>query len=38
LDLLKYFAAFQAYFFLYVLSLPFVVFFGGRVVWKGRTY
>ena len=38
LDLLKYFAAFQTYFFLYVLSLPFVVFFGGRVVWKGRTY
>jgi cellulose synthase/poly-beta-1,6-N-acetylglucosamine synthase-like glycosyltransferase len=38
LDLLKYFAAFQAYFFLYVLSLPFVVFFGGRVIWKGRKY
>ena len=38
LDLLKYFLAFQAYFFLYVLLLPFVVFFGGRVVWKGRKY
>ena len=38
LDLLKYFAAFQAYFFLYVVSLPFIVFFGGRVVWKGRKY
>jgi 1,2-diacylglycerol 3-beta-glucosyltransferase len=38
LDLLKYFAPFQAYFFLYPLSLPFVVFFGGKVVWKGRKY
>ena len=37
-DVLKYFAAFQVYFFLYVLSIPFVVFFGGRVVWKGRKY
>jgi cellulose synthase/poly-beta-1,6-N-acetylglucosamine synthase-like glycosyltransferase len=38
LSLLKYFVAFEAYFFLYVLILPFVVFLGGRVVWKGRTY
>ena len=38
LDQLKYFAAFQVYFFLYVLSLPFVVFFGGPVIWKGREY
>jgi cellulose synthase/poly-beta-1,6-N-acetylglucosamine synthase-like glycosyltransferase len=38
LDLLKYFPAFQVYFFLYVISLPFLVFFGGRVVWKGRKY
>jgi hypothetical protein len=37
-DVLKYFAAFQVYFFLYVLSIPFVVFLGGRVVWKGRKY
>jgi 1,2-diacylglycerol 3-beta-glucosyltransferase len=37
-DLLKYFAAFQIYFFSYVIVLPFVVFFGGRVIWKGRTY
>jgi cellulose synthase/poly-beta-1,6-N-acetylglucosamine synthase-like glycosyltransferase len=38
LDLLTYFAPFQVYFFLYPLLLPFVVFFGGRVVWKGRKY
>jgi hypothetical protein len=38
LDLLKYFGAFQVYFFLYVLALPFIVFFGGQVVWKGRKY
>jgi cellulose synthase/poly-beta-1,6-N-acetylglucosamine synthase-like glycosyltransferase len=38
LDLLKYFAAFEAYFFLYVLLLPFIAFFGGKVVWKGRRY
>jgi cellulose synthase/poly-beta-1,6-N-acetylglucosamine synthase-like glycosyltransferase len=38
LDQLKYFLAFQTYFFVYVLLLPFVVFFGGKVVWKGRKY
>lgn len=38
LDLLKYFYWFEGYFILYVLILPFVVFFGGRVVWKGRSY
>lgn len=38
MDHLKYFLAFQVYFFLYVLLLPFIVFFGGKVVWKGRTY
>jgi cellulose synthase/poly-beta-1,6-N-acetylglucosamine synthase-like glycosyltransferase len=38
LDHLKYFSAFQVYFFLYVLVLPFLVFFGGKVVWKGRKY
>jgi cellulose synthase/poly-beta-1,6-N-acetylglucosamine synthase-like glycosyltransferase len=37
-DLLKYFIPFQIYFLLYVLLLPFVVFFGGRVIWKGRHY
>jgi cellulose synthase/poly-beta-1,6-N-acetylglucosamine synthase-like glycosyltransferase len=37
-DLLKYFYRFQAYFFFYVLLLPLVVFFGGKVVWKGRHY
>lgn len=38
LELLKYFLWFESYFIFYVLVLPFVVFFGGRVVWKGRTY
>ncbi len=37
-DLLKYFYSFQLYYSVYVLILPFVVFFGGKVVWKGRTY
>lgn len=35
---LRYFPWFEAYIILYVLMLPFVVFFGGRVVWKGRVY
>lgn len=38
LDLLRYVVWFEAYFIFYVLLLPFVVFFGGHVVWKGRTY
>lgn len=38
LGLLKYFIPFEAYFFLYVLLLPFIVFFGGPVIWKGRSY
>jgi cellulose synthase/poly-beta-1,6-N-acetylglucosamine synthase-like glycosyltransferase len=38
LELLKFFLWFEGYFIFYVLVLPFVVFFGGRVVWKGRTY
>ena len=38
LDLLRYVVWFEAYFVSYVLLLPFVVFFGGHVVWKGRTY
>jgi 1,2-diacylglycerol 3-beta-glucosyltransferase len=35
---LRYFLWFEVYFICYVLVLPFLVFFGGRVVWKGRTY
>jgi cellulose synthase/poly-beta-1,6-N-acetylglucosamine synthase-like glycosyltransferase len=38
LDLLKYFYSFQLYYWLYVIVLPFLVFFGGKVIWKGRTY
>lgn len=38
LDQLKYFLAFQIYYLLYVLALPFIVFFRRRVVWKGRSY
>jgi cellulose synthase/poly-beta-1,6-N-acetylglucosamine synthase-like glycosyltransferase len=37
-DLLKYFFAFEIYFFSYVIFLPFMVFFGGKVIWKGRDY
>lgn len=37
-DLLKDFYFFQLYYILYVVALPFVVFLGGKVVWKGRTY
>ena len=35
---LNYFALFQIYFIAYVVILPFAVFLGGRVVWKGRKY
>lgn len=35
---LKYFWWFELYFTLYVILLPLLVAFGGRVVWKGRTY
>ena len=38
IDALRYFLSFEGYFIFYVLILPFVVFFGGRVVWKGRVY
>lgn len=38
IDLLRYFYSFQLYYWLYVIVLPFIVFFGGRVMWKGRTY
>jgi cellulose synthase/poly-beta-1,6-N-acetylglucosamine synthase-like glycosyltransferase len=35
---LRYFWWFEAYFTAYVLLLPLLVAFGGKVVWKGRTY
>ncbi|HCA78286.1 MAG TPA: glycosyl transferase [Bacteroidetes bacterium] len=38
LDLLRYFVPFELYFTSYVLILPFLVFLGGPVVWKGRSY
>lgn len=38
INLLNYFYSFQLYYLLYVVALPFLVFFGGKVVWKGRTY
>jgi len=37
-ELLKHFYAFELYYLLYVIALPFIVFFGGRVSWKGRKY
>jgi 1,2-diacylglycerol 3-beta-glucosyltransferase len=37
-DLLRYFPWFELYFVGYVLLLPFIVFLGGRVIWKGRAY
>jgi hypothetical protein len=37
-DLLKHFYWFELYFFCYVLLLPFMVFLGGKVIWKGRAY
>lgn len=38
LSQLKYFLLFEIYFVSYVLLLPFAVFLGGRVLWKGRKY
>lgn len=38
LDLLRFFLPFELYFISYVLVLPFLVFLGGPVVWKGRSY
>ncbi len=35
---LRYFYWFELYYALYVLALPFLVFFGGKVHWKGRHY
>jgi cellulose synthase/poly-beta-1,6-N-acetylglucosamine synthase-like glycosyltransferase len=37
-DELRYFYWFELYYTLYVLALPFLVFFGGKVRWKGRIY
>ncbi len=37
-DQLRYFYWFELYYFIYVLLLPFLVFFGGKVHWKGRKY
>ncbi|HTX17975.1 MAG TPA: glycosyltransferase [Bacteroidota bacterium] len=34
----RYFLIFEIYFVVYVLILPFSVFLGGRVHWKGRSY
>ena len=38
LSQLKYFWLFEIYYTVYVIVLPFAVFLGGKVVWKGRTY
>jgi cellulose synthase/poly-beta-1,6-N-acetylglucosamine synthase-like glycosyltransferase len=35
---LKWFYWFEIYFIIYVLLLPFLVFFGGKVKWKGREF
>jgi cellulose synthase/poly-beta-1,6-N-acetylglucosamine synthase-like glycosyltransferase len=35
---LRWFYWFELYFILYVIALPFLVFFGGKVKWKGRKF
>jgi cellulose synthase/poly-beta-1,6-N-acetylglucosamine synthase-like glycosyltransferase len=35
---LKYFLAFQVYYTLYVIAIPFVLLFSRKVIWKGREY
>jgi len=35
---LRFFYFFEIYYHVYVLFLPFIVFFGGKVIWKGRSY
>jgi cellulose synthase/poly-beta-1,6-N-acetylglucosamine synthase-like glycosyltransferase len=35
---LKWFYYFEVYFIIYVILLPFLVFFGGKVQWKGRSF
>jgi len=37
-DELRWFYWFELYFIIYVLILPFLVFFGGKVKWKGREF
>ncbi len=37
-SLLKYFPFFEIYYIIYVVVLPFAVFFGGKIVWKERKY
>jgi len=37
-SLLKYLLFFELYYIIYVVVLPFVVFFGGKTVWKDRKY
>lgn len=37
-DELKWFYWFEVYYIIYVILLPFVVFFGGKVKWKGREF
>ena len=34
----KYFFAFELYFIIYVIALPFMVLFSRKVIWKGRKY
>jgi len=38
LSSLKFFPAFEIYYFLYLLALPFIAFSGRKVVWKGREF
>jgi 1,2-diacylglycerol 3-beta-glucosyltransferase len=38
IDELRWFYWFELYFIIYVLALPFLVFFGGKVKWKGREF
>ena len=37
-DELRWFYWFELYFIIYVIILPFLVFFGGKVNWKGREF
>ncbi len=37
-SLLKYLPLFELYYIIYVVALPFAVFFGGKTVWKDRKY
>ncbi len=37
-DDLRWFYWFEIYFIFYVIALPFLVFFGGKVKWKGREF